>query len=714
MSSKLFVSLVTAASFMWSGCTHVGQVNVGSTDSTDARYPAASNDRRGSPSEYDMGPPKDSKWPDIFAETPDYRAYGKAVYKAAAQKAGIQDDGQEKFRWKVGPMWYRGRLTPNSVKVFVIGQEGAQDENVSNRTFTGSTGTKMQNFINYFGIDRSYLFMNTFIYTITGQYGEKAEEGDSPQVAKQKQVQSQALFWLAQNPDSVVVQHRHRMFDYMLSQNKDTVRLIIGVGAAGKDSLATWIRAHGGKCTAQQLGSSFCDASVIAPGARAIGVMHPGAASARNGGADAASALQVQFGKRADLVASWIKSDPNWLKPDGAAPTLENFRFQDAPIPYRDFAFNTNWRMGKEGTSTNRRGADGIQIFSDGGCYNNVVRLENGKCDRDTPTHPAKAMNLMYDEPSDLSGPPKMAPEDFPWESPKSAEGRRIYDQGPGDFAPLMTNWPDFSALGITSHKSLGFNGTYRGNLDNAKVVILADQESNDDMFSTRALTGTGGQKLQTLLNNMGLNQDYVILRTLPVDSIDLSVEKVKSIAAQTDVVKSRNAILDRIMQKGKTKLFITVGPVAASLIPSTYNPGGVAVVNLDSPLQASHVAQWQSAISKLSVAGISLAKAYDGSLSPIPRSDLPAHTRWWMGTSGSRASRAYTMNGGSKVYSGDYYQFNAPNWVSSKNYPANPADLAKRQNDPYKAAYSTSLQSFGGSFKIESNENSAGDEPGN
>ena len=31
-------------------------------------------------------------------------------------------------------MWYRGRLTPNSVKVFVVGQEGAQDENVSNRS----------------------------------------------------------------------------------------------------------------------------------------------------------------------------------------------------------------------------------------------------------------------------------------------------------------------------------------------------------------------------------------------------------------------------------------------------------------------------------------------------------------------------------------------------------------------------------------------------
>lgn len=700
---------------LFTGCVTVvalvSLVRCVSTDTTafttidSSRLPAASVDRRGPISEYDMGPPKDSQWPDIFAETPDYRAYGKAIYQAAAQKAGIRDDGQEKFRWKVGPMWYRGRLTPNSVKVFVIGQEGAQDENVSNRTFTGSTGTKMQNFINFFGIDRSYLFMNTFIYTITGQYGAVPEPTDTPEVKKQKEVQSKALFWLAQNPKSVIVQHRHRMFDYMLEQNKNSVKLIIGVGAAGKDSLATWIRSHGGQCSAKQLGASFCDASVIAPGARAIGVMHPGAASARNGGSDAASALQVQFAKRAEMVGDWIKANPNWLKADAGAPQLSgNFFFKDAPIPHRDFAFTTNWRMGKDGTSTNRRGADGIQIFSDAGCYNNVVKI-NGRCDHSPKP---KTVNVLYDEPSDVGSAPKMAPEDFPYESPKSVSGRREYDAGPGAFAAAMVDaWPDFAALGITSHSSFGFNGVYRGNLTNPKVVILADQESNDDMFSTRALTGSGGQKLQSLLNSMGLKNDYVIIRTLPVDSLDLSTDKVKAIAANRDVVKTRNNILEKILAQGKTKLFITVGPVAASLIPSTFNPAGVALLNLDSPNLDSHVGQWQSAVSKLSVPGIGAFEGrYTGELSPIPRSDLPAHTRWWMGTTGSRSARAYTKEGSARVVSGDYYQFNAPDWVSSKNYPANPQELSSRPGDPYKAAYGTSLTSF-----KESSEEASGDQ---
>src|SRR5690606_33198949 len=120
---------------------------------------------RGKRWEYDPGPTADTKWAQLFAETPNYRGLGIKVLGGRAMS-------DEKFRWVYGPMYYRGRLTPSSVKVFVIGQEGAQDENVSNRAFTGSTGTKMQNFLRAMGINHSYLFMNTFVYTINGQYDQ--------------------------------------------------------------------------------------------------------------------------------------------------------------------------------------------------------------------------------------------------------------------------------------------------------------------------------------------------------------------------------------------------------------------------------------------------------------------------------------------------------------------------------------------------------------
>ena len=190
---------------------------------------------RGPVYEYDPGAPKDSRWPELFAQTPNYRAFGKEVIGGRG----------EKFRWKMGPMWYRGNLQPGKVKVFIVGQEGAQDENVSNRSFTGSTGTRMQKFLNYLGIDRSYLFMNTFVYTITGQYSLFGEDRkDEKKLEMQKR-----LLWLAQHEDSIVVKHRHELFDYMLETNRNSLAVVIGVGTAGKDSVATWFQSHGEKCS---------------------------------------------------------------------------------------------------------------------------------------------------------------------------------------------------------------------------------------------------------------------------------------------------------------------------------------------------------------------------------------------------------------------------------------------------------------------------------
>lgn len=689
LNRKNKIALFSAFLFMLSNCTTFTHKTPVAKAPFEPRLPAAETSPRGTPADYDPGPAKDSEWPDIFAETPDYRAYGKAIYQAAAAKYGVQDDGKEKFRWKVGPMWYRGRLTPDSVKVFVIGQEGAQDENASNRTFTGSTGTKMQNFINYFGINKSYLFMNTFIYTITGQYGEIPDPKDSPAVKKSKQIFSNTLYWIAQNPKSEIVKHRQRMFDYMLSQNKNTLNLVIGVGAAGKDTLATWITSHGGKCTASQLTKSYCDADVLAPGVKAIGVMHPGAASARNGGAGAADALKTQFAARAKAVVELKKQNPTWLQPDEGAKTdfTVAYEYGNAMIPYRDFAFGSNWRLGKEGTSTNRRGADGIQLFSDYGCYNNAARVNN-RCDE------TKVLNVLYDEPADLKSKMTMQPDDLPYESPKNIAERRDYDEGPGDFAPLLMgqsatqqSWPDFKKLGVTAHPSFGYGPIYRGHLKNSEVLVLADQESQDDLFSTRALTGTGGQQFQTFLEDLGLKNNYAIIRTLPVDTLDLTTQQATAVALDPDVTTTRNNILNAILALGKTKLIITVGPVAAEAIKSI--KATVPVVNIAAPSATDHATSWNDALKKIDSLSIGFKKVVDyaGELTAIPRIDLPIHTRWWMGTSGSRAARAYLKTDKGNQWNGDYYKFDAPGWVNNANYPADPKtvnDTAKQSIDAF------------------------------
>lgn len=199
--------------------------------------------------------------------------------------------GREAFRWHFGPMFYRGRLGDRQVKVLIVGQEGAQDESLAHRAFVGGTGARMQHLLNHLGITRSYLFLNTFVYPIFGQYVG-------------------ALKTLAQHADSPIRRHRHEIFDYLVARND--VHLAIAVGTAAKKSLAGWVVAHGGHANPAKLHEA--DASVVSPNLRIIGVLHPGGAT---GGA--LTAIVADFKRALAQVETWSQQDPGWLPPDGKA-----------------------------------------------------------------------------------------------------------------------------------------------------------------------------------------------------------------------------------------------------------------------------------------------------------------------------------------------------------------------------------------------------------
>lgn len=201
--------------------------------------------KRGEIWEHDAGPdvstPAGRGYAEIFAKTPNYRSIGQFMLANGA------NDRSDKFRWQFGPMFYRGRLGQNQVKVLIIGQEGAQDENVSDRSFTGGTGGRMQNMLAYLGLDRSYLFINTFVYTITGQYADYAPVLANGTLQWRNLLLPNMLL-LAQDPRSPIVQHRHELIDHVIRSNPDSLKLIIAVGGAAQDSLSTYIMSKGGQC----------------------------------------------------------------------------------------------------------------------------------------------------------------------------------------------------------------------------------------------------------------------------------------------------------------------------------------------------------------------------------------------------------------------------------------------------------------------------------
>ncbi|HEX2292723.1 MAG TPA: uracil-DNA glycosylase family protein [Gaiellaceae bacterium] len=81
---------------------------------------------------------------------------GRSVYPAAD------------FRLEWGPVFHRGRLD-GSARVLVLGQDPAQHETIARRILVGEAGHRIQGFLAKLGIDRSYVMVNTYVYSVFGQ-----------------------------------------------------------------------------------------------------------------------------------------------------------------------------------------------------------------------------------------------------------------------------------------------------------------------------------------------------------------------------------------------------------------------------------------------------------------------------------------------------------------------------------------------------------------
>src|SRR6266487_1231426 len=81
------------------------------------------------------------------------------------------------FRLEWGPVFHRGRLD-GTARVLVIGQDPAQHETIARRILVGEAGHRLQGFLAKLGIDRSYVMINTFLYSVYGQGGGTKHQND--------------------------------------------------------------------------------------------------------------------------------------------------------------------------------------------------------------------------------------------------------------------------------------------------------------------------------------------------------------------------------------------------------------------------------------------------------------------------------------------------------------------------------------------------------
>jgi hypothetical protein len=97
--------------------------------------------------------------------------YGSEPFRSlVADTPGTDVYPQSDFRVEWGPVFHRGRLD-GSARVLVLGQDPAQHETILRRILVGEAGHRTQGFLAKLGIDRSYVMVNTFLYSVYGQSG---------------------------------------------------------------------------------------------------------------------------------------------------------------------------------------------------------------------------------------------------------------------------------------------------------------------------------------------------------------------------------------------------------------------------------------------------------------------------------------------------------------------------------------------------------------
>ena len=128
----------------------------------------------------------------------------------------------KRFRVEWGPIFHRGRLD-GTATVMVLGQDPGQHESIAHRCLVGEAGQRVQGFLWKLGIERSYVMVNAFLYSLYGQ----------PRHAEVDELLQRTAA------------SRKRWLDALLDGT--AVKAVVGFGALARDAFERWQKTASGK-----------------------------------------------------------------------------------------------------------------------------------------------------------------------------------------------------------------------------------------------------------------------------------------------------------------------------------------------------------------------------------------------------------------------------------------------------------------------------------
>lgn len=195
----------------------------------------------------------------------------------------------------------------------------------------------------------------------------------------------------------------------------------------------------------------------------------------------------------------------------------------------------------------------------------------------------------------------------------------------------------------------------YRGRLDGtARVLVVGQDPSTDEVLGHRVFIGQAGQIAQNFLAKLGLTRSYLMFNTFlfGVQSSSLST----AMATDSTIMAYRNKLFDRAAYANQLSAIIAFGQYAYTSVTNWPGKGSIPVIHLTHPTSPSGVAaNWNN---QFPTAHNLIAPDGDGSvdLTPysttgtmpttdVPRRDLPFGMPAWHGTGGVTHSQRVSAN---------------------------------------------------------------------
>ena len=643
--------------------------------------------------------------------------------------------GEQKFRPAFGPVPWRMLQKPNSVKILFIGQDATHIAEAAGRPATAGFGGRAQDLAAHFGVNEGAAFINTYAFTIKGQYGAF----DTPYVLQKNNQQEIGFarlldngFWLlSHDQDSPAAKWRNDLIDWIIRNNNESLKLIVTFGGAANDAIATFIESRGGKVDtrlarsikniqvpeisieyaggnyeypallnaegkdlyAEVMGrrinyedeaeqtavkddlkanaATYISKMVFSKGGPLKnGIIHPAQLAGFELDKITVNSLNTRSLKGLKLNDNkTVKNDVlvvelphptslSTMTPAAASTAVDNKLTVLKPYVDRGWTIAADPEMTNNfaaGRSYSYRRADiGPEYYDFGTPGTRMVPVSSASRmsgnnhvivfgTRDRAQFDMTKIKAMTDvRPNEA-----FSEEELFTTRPRSPALRYVFDAGPGEaMARLMKENLDLAAIyklkpGMTfakdgidayyvkSHPDIGDFGHYRGTFNAPQALIVADPEGYDDLITARALTGARGQLLQGLMSDMGINDKYLVLKTVPFGMDQATASDWTYVLEATKGYREK-LLLEAV--KARPKFILTDGPAAATEVRRILGTSGIRIININRSTGVQGLAAAAQEIAQIS--GFS-GKNFRGAAKNIPRSHLSFYARTWEGTSG-------------------------------------------------------------------------------